>query len=148
MDKLRDEKVDFSILVRIPPERVFDAIATADGLNEWFTHSTELEPRLGGKIVFRWKDYGLDHYTGEYPGKVLEWKRPSFYKYQWEADSRGYFTTVEVDFKQVEEGTLLHLVETGYKDTPEGLQDLLNRVQGWASVLTEMKYYLEHGVRY
>jgi hypothetical protein len=39
-------------------------------------------------------------------------------------------------------------VETGYKDTPEGLQDLLNRVQGWASVLTEMKYYLEHGVRY
>jgi hypothetical protein len=28
------------------------------------------------------------------------------------------------------------------------MQDLLNRVAGWASVLTQMKYYLEHGVKY
>jgi len=148
MENMRDEKVDFRILVRVPPVRVFDALATAAGINAWFTQATEIEPQPGGKIVFRWKDYGIDRYTGEYPGKVLEWKRPEIYKFQWEADSRGYFTTVEVDFKPLEEGTLLHLIEYGYKDTPEGLQDLLNRVQGWAAVLTEMKFYLEHGVRY
>jgi len=28
------------------------------------------------------------------------------------------------------------------------LQDLLNHVNGWAAVLTQMKYYLEYGVRY
>ena len=32
--------------------------------------------------------------------------------------------------------------------TPEGRQDLLNRVSGWAQVLTLMKFYLEHGVQY
>jgi uncharacterized protein YndB with AHSA1/START domain len=148
MEKIRDEKVDFNILVRAAPERVFDALATANGLNEWFTQASELDPRPGGQIVFHWKEYGLNRYTGEYPGKVLEWVRPERYVYQWEADSRGYFTTVQIDFTRTGEGTLLHLVETGYKDTPAGMQDLLNRVSGWASVLTEMKYYLEHGVRY
>ena len=148
MEKLRNEKVDFRILVRCAPERVFDALATAGGLNEWFSHSTELDPRPGGEITFRWKDYGIDKFTGEYPGKVLEWTRPTCYVYQWEADSRGYFTTVTVDFTPRPDGTLIHLVETGYKDTLEGMQDLLNRVSGWASVLTEMKYFLEHGVKY
>jgi uncharacterized protein YndB with AHSA1/START domain len=132
----------------VSPERVFDALATAEGLNKWFTQTTELDHRPGGSIVFRWKDYGMDRFTGEYPGKVLEWHRPNHYVYEWEADSRGYFTTVDITFSVVPEGTLLHLVETGYKDTPEGMQDLLNRVSGWASVLTEMKYYLEHGIRY
>jgi len=40
------------------------------------------------------------------------------------------------------------IVEYGSKDTPAGLQDLLNRVNGWAAELTQMKYYLEYGVRY
>ena len=148
MEKLRQEKVDFRILVRVAPERVFDALATAEGLDEWFTEGAELEPRAGGKLIFRWVDYGLDRYTGEYPGKVLEVKRPERYVFQWQADSGGYFTTVEIDFQRVDEGVIVHLVEFGYKDTPEGMQDLINRVSGWAHVLTQMKYYLEHGVRY
>jgi uncharacterized protein YndB with AHSA1/START domain len=148
MENLRKEKVDFRTLVRVAPERVFDALASDAGLNEWFTQGAELDPRPGGEIRFRWANYGLDRYTGEYPGKVLEWKRPQRYVYQWEADSRGYFTTVEIDFTPVAEGTVVHLVEVGYKDTPEGMQDLLNRVSGWAEVLTQMKFYLEHGVRY
>lgn len=148
MEKLRKEKVDFRILVRVDPGRVFDALATAAGLDEWFTTGAELEPQPGGKLVFRWVNYGLDRYTGEYQGKVLAFRRPERYSFQWEADSGGYFTTVEIDFQAVDEGVIVHLVESGYKDTPEGMQDLLNRVSGWAHVLTQMKYYLEHGVRY
>jgi len=148
LNRLRNENVDFRILVRAEPERVFDALATADGLNEWFTRETVLEPLEGGRLLLRFKDYGLDHYNGDFPGKVLQWQRPERYVFQWEADSREYFTTVEIDFKPVEEGILVHLIEYGYKDTPSGLQDLLNRVSGWAEVLTQMKYYLEHGVKY
>lgn len=74
MDTLRKEKVDFSILVRVTPENVFDALATAEGLNEWFTQGTELEQRKGGRLLLRFEDYGLDHYTDDFPGKVLEWR--------------------------------------------------------------------------
>jgi uncharacterized protein YndB with AHSA1/START domain len=148
LNALRTEKVDFRVLVRVAPERVFDAIATADGLNGWFTQGSELEQHKDGRLLLRFKDYGLDSYTGDFPGKVLEWQRPQRYSFQWEADSRGYFTTVEIDIAPTEEGTIVHLIEHGYKDTPSGLQDLLNRASGWAAVLTQLKYYLEHGVRY
>jgi uncharacterized protein YndB with AHSA1/START domain len=148
LNALRKEKVNFRILVRVAPERVFDALATAEGLNEWFTQGTELDPLPGGRLLLRFKDYGLDHYSGDFPGQVLEWQRPSRYSFQWEADSRDYSTPVEIDFDMVEEGTLVHLTEFGYEDTPTGMQDLLNRVSGWAAVLTQLKYYLEHGVRY
>ena len=79
---------------------------------------------------------------------MLEWRRPRRYSFQWEADSRGYSTTVEIDFNPDEGGTLVHLTEFGYADTPAVMQDLLNLVSGWAAVLTQMKYYLEHGVGY
>ena len=148
MNASRQEKVDFRILIRAAPERVFEALAAAEGLNEWFTQGSELEPHPGGRLLLRFKDYGLDRYTGDFPGKVLQWQRPQRFAFQWEADSRGYFTTVEIDFNPAEGGTLVHLIEYGYEDTPTGLQDLLNRVSGWAAVLTQMKYYLEHGVKY
>lgn len=148
MATIRNEKVNFKTLIRVQPERAYDAIATAAGLNEWFTTGATLDLRPGGEIRFRWKDWGLDRYTGEIPGTVLEVRRPERYVFQWRADSGTYDTTVDIDFEAVAEGTVVKLIETGYEDTPAGMQDLLNRVSGWAQVLTLMKFYLEHGVRY
>jgi len=148
MATIRNEKVNFKTLIRVQPERAYDVIATSAGLNEWFTVGATLDARPGGEIRFRWKDHGLDHYTGEIPGTVLEVRRPERYVFQWRADSGTYDTTVEVTFEPVAEGTVVRLVETGYEDTPAGMQDLLNRISGWAEVLTLMKFYLEHGVKY
>ena len=148
MAKMRDEKVNFKTLVRVKPERVYDALATGAGLDEWFTVGATVDARPGGTIHFRWRDHGLDHYSGENGGPVLDARRPERFVFQWKADIGDYLTTVEIDFEPVEEGTIVKLIETGYADTAEGMQDLLNRVSGWAEVLTLMKFYLEHGVRY
>jgi uncharacterized protein YndB with AHSA1/START domain len=148
MAKTRDEKVKFNTLVRVKPERAYDAIATSDGLDAWFTTGASVDARPGGHIHFRWKDWGLERYTGENRGPVLEAKRPERFVFQWKADSGGYDTTVEINFEPVEEGTAVRLIEYGYEDTPAGMQDLLNRVSGWAQVLTLMKFYLEHGAKY
>jgi len=146
--KTRSEGVDFEILVRVPAERVFDALTTAEGLDEWFTDGTSIDPVPGGEIVYRWKNWGLRKYTGENRGKVLKIDRPRLYRWEWMADSGGYNTNVEITFTGTDEGTVVHLIETGYADSPEGMQDLLNRVSGWAEVLTLMKFYLEHGLHY
>lgn len=143
-----DRKVTFSTLVRAEPERVYDAIATADGLDGWFTTGASVDTRAGGKINLRWKDWGLDHYTGENGGPVLEAKRPERFVFQWKADSGLYDTTVEINFESVNEGTVVHLIEYGYEDSPIGMQDFLNRVSGWAEALTLMKFFVEHGLRY
>jgi uncharacterized protein YndB with AHSA1/START domain len=148
MPKKRDEKVDFKILVRVPPERVYDALATAAGLDSWFTTGATVDARPGGRIEFRWKDFGLTRYSGESVGPVLEADRPRRLVFQWKADSGGYDTTVEINIAAEERGTVLSLIETGYEDGPTGMVDLLNRVSGWAQVLTMMKFHLEHGVTY
>jgi uncharacterized protein YndB with AHSA1/START domain len=146
--KTRTEKVDFKTLIRVPAEQVFDALTTADGLDAWFTNGTSIDLRPGGEIIYRWKNYLIHNYTGELRGKVLEVDRPNRYVWEWAADSGGYDTHVVITFTGTDEGTAVHLIETGYADTPDGMQDLLNRVSGWAEVLTLMKFYLEHGVRY
>ncbi|MFC2172343.1 hypothetical protein ACFLU6_06885 [Acidobacteriota bacterium] len=32
----------------------------------WFTETTEVDARAGGKIVLRWKDFGVDRYNCEH----------------------------------------------------------------------------------
>jgi len=143
-----DRKVEFSTLVRAQPDQVYDAIATAAGLDGWFTHGASVEAKPGGQIRFRWKNHGLNNYTGENGGPITEARRPHRFVFQWKADSGLYMTTVEIDFTPVNQGTAVHLVEYGYEDSPVGTQDFLNRVSGWAQALTLMKFYVEHGVTY
>jgi uncharacterized protein YndB with AHSA1/START domain len=145
---MTERKVNFSLLVRATPARVYDALTTSDGLDAWFTHGATVEARPGGRIKFRWKNWGPYEYTGENGGPVLEAKRPERFAFQWKADSGGYDTTVEIDFEPRETGTFVRLVEYGYEEGPTGLQDLLNRATGWGCVLTLMKFYVEHGIRY
>ncbi len=127
---------------------VTDAIATANGLDVWFTRGASVDPEAGGQIQFRWEKHGLNHYSGENGGPILEARRPERFVFQWKADSGLYLTTVEIDFDAVEMGTVIRLTESGYEDSPVGVQDFLNRVSGWAEALTLMKFYVEHGVTY
>ena len=148
MTKLIDAEIRQTTLVRADPEKVYDGIASAEGLNAWFTHNSELDPRPGGDIVFRWKDWGPDKYTLDSHGKVLEAKRPEKFVFQWYADKPEYATTIEMIFERVEEGTVIHLREFGYHNTPSGRAAMLECAAGWGEALTLLKFYVEHNILY
>ena len=142
-----DRTARFRILIRSERERVYDALATSEGMDAWFTTGAEIDARPGGSIHFRWEDWGLDDYCGENRGPVLEAERPGRFVFRWKADSGGYETTVAIDITEHAEGSVVSLVETGYQDGPVGFQDLMNRQSGWAHVLTLMKFHLEYGAQ-
>ena len=148
MTKLLDTEIRQTTLVRANPEKVYDGIASAEGLNTWFTYNSELDPRPGGDIVFRWKDWGPDKYTLDSHGKVLEAKRPEKFVFQWYSDSTEYATTIEMIFEKVEEGTVVRLREYGYHDTPSGIAAMLECATGWGEALTLLKFYVEHNLLY
>ncbi len=148
MTKLIDVEIKQNTLVRATPEMVYDAIATAEGLDAWFTVGSEVDARPGGSITFRWKDWGPDKYTNESKAQVVEAKRPERFVFQWSADNPSYVTTIEIDLEPVEEGTVVRLREYGYQDTPSGRAAMLECAAGWGEALTLMKYYVEHGVIY
>lgn len=149
MSKLIGDEIRYATLVRAPAEQVYDGIATAEGLDGWFTEGATVDARPGGEIVFRWHEFGPDKVTAVDRGPVLEAEGPRRFVFQWHADGDpAWMSTVEIDFEPVDEGTVIRLREYGYPDTAQGLRAMLNCAAGWGEALTLWKYYIEHGVRY
>ena len=140
-------EVRFDTIVRAEREKVFDAIATAGGLDGWFTEGTELDPKPGGTLILRWKDWGVEKFTGEITGSVVEARRPERFAFRWPVDSGNSMTTVTIDIENHDEGCVVRLVEGIYDDDDVGTQDMLNRATGWAQALTLMKFWVEHGLK-
>ncbi|MFN7989308.1 MAG: GNAT family N-acetyltransferase [Thermoanaerobaculia bacterium] len=144
---LRPERVETKVLVKAPPERVWQAIASAEGLDGWFTSGTTLDARPGGRLAFRWERWGPDAFTGTFEGTVLEADRPRRFSFRWPVDSGTYETTVTADLEPRDDGTLVRLSEHGFEEGPAGLRDMLSRSAGWGEALALMKLFVEHGVR-
>jgi uncharacterized protein YndB with AHSA1/START domain len=139
-------EVRFDTIVRAERDKVYDAIATSEGLDGWFTSGTELDPQPGGTLVLRWEDWGVEKFTGEMSGSVVEARRPDRFAFRWPVDSGSYMTTVTIDIEAHEDGCVVRLVEGIYDDDDVGTQDMLNRATGWAQALTLMKFWVEHGI--
>ena len=143
-----DAEIVHDIFVRASPEKVYDGLATAAGLDGWFTEGATVDARAGGEIRFRWKEWGPNKVTGSDGGPVLEAERPRRFVFQWRPDDESYATTVEITFEPVEGGAVVRLRERGYHDTPNGLKAMLDCAAGWGEALALWKFYVEHGLRY
>jgi uncharacterized protein YndB with AHSA1/START domain len=146
-ESIRDE-IRNAVLVRGLPEACWDALATADGLNAWFTHGAQIDPRSGGNIHWVWKDWGPDLISGQDNGSVLEAERGKHFVFQWHPDDETYTTTVEITFEPSPAGTVVRLREYGYHNTPSGLRAMLDCAAGWGEAMALMKVYVEHGITY
>jgi uncharacterized protein YndB with AHSA1/START domain len=49
-------RIDRSVVVEAPIERLWSAVSTADGLEAWLGGEVELDPRPGRPVLVRWPD--------------------------------------------------------------------------------------------
>ncbi len=133
--------VDQKVFIKAPREKVYDAFATAEGLDRWFTRGSRVDARPGGALLFRWVDWGAEKdITADVPGKVLEAKRPERFVYEW--GEPGSESTVEIVLEAREGGTLVRLREYGFRR----LEGLIDNAGGWGEALTLVKFWIEHGI--
>ena len=59
-------------LIHATPAHVYKTLTTAEGWDAWFTSGAKVDARQGGRIEFRWQDWGPDRITDEGGGPVLE----------------------------------------------------------------------------
>jgi uncharacterized protein YndB with AHSA1/START domain len=144
MTELIAEPIQQRTFIKASPERVYDTITNAKEWDAFFTTGMELDLRPDGRIVFRWKDWGPDFYTLEAPGRVLEAQRPRLFVFQWGKSP----TTIRFELTAAHGGTVVHLTEKGYTNTPEGRRNMLECASGWGEALTLLKFYMEHGATY
>lgn len=143
-------QIKFATVVRADARRVFEAISTAEGLDGWFTTGSELDPTPGGRICFRWSDWGVDRYSGEAEGIVHAIEPPHRFNFEWQTGTVDpkMRTTVELSLEEDIRGTIVRVRESGFPDTPEGLRAFYDNTGGWAEALTLLKFFVEHGLRW
>lgn len=146
----RELRIRCKTYVHAPPRCVWQAVATAKGLDGWFTDGAQANVRPCGHIHFRWRDWGPDRVNTDAYCPVLEAQRPSRLVFQWSpvADAPDHATTIEMDLEGRGRGTVVHLTDRGYPLTPAGLRAYNECAVGWGEALTLLKFFVEHGLRY
>jgi uncharacterized protein YndB with AHSA1/START domain len=126
--------------IRASREKVYDAFATSEGLNGWWTVGGSVDARPGGRMHFRFADWGADKINAEFDGRVVEARRPERFVYKW--GIRESETTVELTFEEKDGGTLVQVREYGFAD----VASLAGNSTGWGVVLTLVKFRVERGL--
>ena len=138
--------IEHATYIRVPPSKVYETLSTGAGWDAWFTRGTTVDPRPGGEIRLRWNNFGAGRWTTEDGGPVVEAIPDKRFAFQWSPG--GCRTTVDIELKERDGGTLVELRETGYRPTSESLTDLAGCAVGWGEALALLKFYLEHNVTY
>ncbi len=122
--------------IHAPADQVYQAIATAEGIRNWWTRDATLEPKLGGIGEFGF-------FGRRFVAKVTidELKPPTQVKWQvtnaaWPGD------TIEFDLSPEEKHTRLCFVHRGFAQADQRYASATTR---WGYYLLSLKQYLETG---
>jgi len=137
--------IEVKVYIEAPIEKVFKHIATAQGLDAWFTTGTRLEEFPDGNMELVWLGWGPDDVTTSSKCKVVKHEAPYRFTYQWWLDQP---TTIEIVLSKVNNGTLLKLKESGYQNSDQGISRCLDCAVGWGEAITLLKIYCQHQISY
>lgn len=130
--------IEKELFIKAAPERVFQALTEKEYLERWFLTKAEVDLRPGGAIRFDW---GPGVFQS---GQILVLEPPHRLSYSWEAQSPDP-TTVTFELKAENDGTLLHVIQTGVGEG-EDWDSYYNKVnKGWNIHLNNLVVWLETG---
>jgi uncharacterized protein YndB with AHSA1/START domain len=138
------DRIARTIELAHPPERVWAALTTAEGLGTWFGNRAEVDLRVGGQATLTWDSGDSATLT------IQRVEPPRVFAYTWpvhglpEGDPRR--TYVEFTLAPTAGGTTLTVVESGFAQVPdadEHKKAYEGNTEGWAHELGELVAYLD-----
>ena len=138
------DRIERTLELAHPPERVWAALTTAEGLGTWFGNRAEVDLRVGGEAKLAWD-------SGDTATLVIERiEPPHIFAYTWglyglpNDDPRR--TRVEFTLEPSATGTTLTVVESGFaqlQDAGDHVKAYGGTIEGWTSELGELVAYLD-----
>jgi uncharacterized protein YndB with AHSA1/START domain len=137
------DRIERTVRIDRPLERVWTAITTAEGLGTWFGDSAEVDLRVGGTAKVNWT-------SGDVAQLRIERIEPqTIFGYTWgisglpDQDPRR--TYVEFTLTPDDSGTTVTVVETGFSQLAPAEHDkaFSGNTNGWAHELDELLAYLQ-----
>ncbi len=137
------DRIKRTVQIGHPPDEVWAALTTAEGLAAWFGNEAAIDLQPGGSARMRW----TGGETAEM--RVERVEEPRVFGFTWhifglpEDDPRR--TYVEFTLEPSGSGTRLTVVESGFAQLPEDAYRKAydGNTQGWASELGELIAYLD-----
>ncbi len=145
-----DKIIYRSINLNCSPSGAFEFFTVNERLEKWLTGTADVEPVVGGKYELFWNptDRENDSTIG---CKVLaltknklicfEWKGPKHFKHF--MNNVRPLTNVAVYFAPNPEGTEVHLLHTGWRDTDEWEEAREWFVRAWNMSLNQLQKCVE-----
>jgi len=146
-DTIPDE-IRHAVLIRASRQECHKVLTTAEGWNSWFTTSMFIDLKVGGVMVFEWKNWGADNLSTGDHGVIVDLEEGKKLSFTWHPDKPDHATRVDLSLEDAPEGCIVRVCEHGFMDNPEGMHAMLQSAVGWGEALTLLKMYLEHGIRY
>jgi uncharacterized protein YndB with AHSA1/START domain len=137
---IRTRTIKQRYFIEAPVDEVFKSL-TEPRLLKWFLASAKISPRKGTNYTFTWEG-GFSH-----SGKVLRFLKDrqlslSWPQY-WQGEPLGT-TCVSFKLKPKDNGTLLEMTHSGYRNTSPWIEKYGGTCTGWAYYLTNLKSVLQH----
>lgn len=138
------DRIERTVRIDRPLERVWAAITTSEGLGAWFGNSAEIDLRVGGTAKLAWDG-------GESAAMRIErLDPPTIFGFTWginglpDHDPRR--TYVEFTLTPDDSGTTVTVIETGFAqlESDDYRKAFDGNTAGWADELNELVAYL-HG---
>lgn len=144
------DQIEREIVIAAPVSRVWAALTEADQIGTWFGDAgAEIDPRPGGALTIRWRDYGVFHTTIERiePERHFSWR---WAHAAGEQPRPGNSTLVAFTLTPAGDGTRLRVVESGFQalvmTDDERAKNVADNTQGWREELEELRGFLQRRV--
>ena len=130
--------------IQASPEKVYQAWATAKGMETWFLKKCDYQKRSASESVqsgdgYTWTWYTKDDYRDS--GKIIECQSPNYFKFTFGP------STCAVHIKEQAGATLVELIQEGIPTDEKGkVMWHLGCQTGWTYFFANLKAYLEHGI--
>src|SRR5260370_14798305 len=117
------DRIERTLVLPVPRERVWDAITKREHLAHWFGVVSDMDFRVGGAIHFTWENEPCP-----YPGMIEVIEEPPRFALSWPTYALSHpkltfatapTTLVEMTLEERADGTQLTLVESGIASLPQ-----------------------------
>jgi len=126
-----------SITIEAPPEKIFEALTTQEGLQGWWTADTEAKPEVGSQAVF-----GFFNRSTVFRMRIDELTPPKRVKWSCEGEIDEWIDTeLQFDLNLQEEGGTLVCFRHGGWRTTDGIYAQCNTT--WGTLMFRLKDYAE-----
>jgi uncharacterized protein YndB with AHSA1/START domain len=138
------DRIERTVDLDHPPERVWAALTTVEGLNGWFGDRSEVDLRPGGLIELH---FDAEQTTDRLRVEVVEPCRRLGFTWSLHSlpadDPRR--TYVEFLLEPTDTGTRLTVVETGFAQLPDDAhaRSYSGNREGWTKELADLVAYLD-----